>query len=181
MRCTRGVQIALTASFNFIFKTARRYLRKRHSSSDSGGVTHTFAMRFLTSSIDIRIGGKNKKLKAGKNREKGTRVSSPKVTDSRSPSPLCEQGQVVEEPPMSPRGRSQTNSPSSCRASSVSRSPCTQPRKKAKTFTGLTVGQEDDMASSPEANEGQRLMIIMLCLLLLCYVTLYYNNGYLYM
>ena len=39
--------------------------------------------------------GKNNKLKAGKNRGKWTRVSSPKVTDSRSP--LCEQGQVVEE------------------------------------------------------------------------------------
>ena len=57
--------------FNFIFKTARRYLRKRHSSSDSGGVTHTFAIRFMTSSIDIRMGGKNKKLKAGKTEGKG--------------------------------------------------------------------------------------------------------------
>ena len=148
-----GVQSALTASFNFIFKTARRYLRKRHSSSDSGGVTHTFAIRFITLSIDIRMGGKNKKLKAGKNRGKGTRVSSPKVTDSRNPSPLCEQGQAVEEPPMSLRGRSQTNSPSSCRASSVQRSSCTQPLKKAKTFTDLTVSQEDDMASWLEANE----------------------------
>ena len=79
--------------------------------------------------------------------ESGTVDTYAKVTDSRSPSPLCEQGQAVEEPPMSPRGRSQTNSPSSCRASSVSRSPCTQPLKKAKTFTDLTVGQEDDMAS----------------------------------
>ena len=78
-RRARGVQSALTASFNFIFKTARRYLRKRHSSSDSGGVTHTFAIRFITSSIDIRMDGKNKKLKAGKNRGKGTRVSSPKA------------------------------------------------------------------------------------------------------
>ena len=49
-RPRRGVQSALTASFNFIFKTARRYLRKRHSSSDSGGVTHSFAIRFITSS-----------------------------------------------------------------------------------------------------------------------------------
>ena len=87
------------ASFHFIFKTARRYLRKRHSSTDSGGVTPTFAIRFITSSIDIRMGGKNTKLKAGKT-GKGTRVSSPKVTDSRSPSPLCEQGQA--KPPMSP-------------------------------------------------------------------------------
>ena len=79
------------------FKTARRYLRKRHSSSDSGGVTHTFAIRFITASIAIRMAGKNKKLKAGKNRGKGTRVSSPTVTDSRSPSPLCEKGQAVEE------------------------------------------------------------------------------------
>ena len=55
----RGVQSELTASFSFIFKTARRYLRKRHSSSDSGGVTHTFAIRFITASIDIRMGGKN--------------------------------------------------------------------------------------------------------------------------
>ena len=78
-RRARGVQNALTASFNFIFKTARRYLRKRHSSSDSGGVTHTFAIRFITSSIDIRMGGKNKKLKAVKNRLIGTRVSSLKV------------------------------------------------------------------------------------------------------
>ena len=54
---------------------------------------------------------------------------------------------------MSPRGRSQTNSPSSCRASSVSPSPCTQTLKKARTFTDLTVGQEDDMASWLEANE----------------------------
>ena len=77
-RRARGVQSALAASFNFIFKIARCYLRKRHSSSDSGGVTHTFAIRFITSSIDIRMGGKNKKLKAGKNRGKGTRVSSPK-------------------------------------------------------------------------------------------------------
>ena len=74
-----AIDCALTASFNFIFKTARRYLRKRHSSSDSGGVTHTFAIRFITSSIDIRMDGKNKKLKAGKNRGKGTRVSSPKA------------------------------------------------------------------------------------------------------
>ena len=116
-RRARGVQSVLTASFiNFIFKTARRYLRKRHSSSDSGGLTHTFVIRFLTSSIDIRIGGKNKKLKAVKNRGKGTRVSSPrpKVTDSRNSSPLCEQEQAAEEPSMSLRGRSQTNSPSSC-------------------------------------------------------------------
>ena len=83
------------------------------------------------------MGGKNKKLKKGKNRGKGTRVSYPKVTDSRSASPLCEQGQAVEEPPMSPRGRSQTNSPSSCRAWSVSRSPCTQPLKEVKTFTSM--------------------------------------------
>ena len=67
-RRARGIQSALTASFNFIFKTAPRYLRKRHSSSDSGGVTHTFAIRFITASIDTRMGGKNKKLKAGKNR-----------------------------------------------------------------------------------------------------------------
>ena len=126
-RRVRGIQSVLTASCNFIFKTARSYLRKRHSSSDSGRVTHTFAIRFITSSIDIRMGGKNKKLKAVKNRGKGTRVSSP-VTDSRSPSPLCEQGQAVEEPHISLRGRSQTNSPSSCRASSVPRSPCTQPK-----------------------------------------------------
>ena len=53
-RRARGVQRALTASFiNVIFKTARRYLRKRHSRSDSGGVTHTFAIRFITSSIDM--------------------------------------------------------------------------------------------------------------------------------
>ena len=70
-RRARGVQSPLAASFNFIFKTARRYLRKRHSSSDSGGVTHTFAIRFITSSIDIRMGGKNKKLKAGKTEGKG--------------------------------------------------------------------------------------------------------------
>ena len=70
-RRARGVQSVLTASFiNFIFKTARRYLRKRHSSSDSRGLTHTFAIRFVTSSIAIRIGGKNKKLKAVKNRGK---------------------------------------------------------------------------------------------------------------
>ena len=70
-RRARGVQSVLTAFFNFIFKTARRYLRRRHSSSDSGGVTHTFAIRFITSSIDIRMGGKNKKLKAGKTEGKG--------------------------------------------------------------------------------------------------------------
>ena len=65
-------------------------------------MTHTFAIRFITASIDIRMGGKNKKLKVGKDRGKGTRVSGPKVTDSRSPSPLSEQGQAAEEPPMSP-------------------------------------------------------------------------------
>ena len=60
-------------------RTARRYLRKRHSSSDSGGVTHTFAIRFITLLIDIRMGGNNKNLKASKNRGKGTRISSPKA------------------------------------------------------------------------------------------------------
>ena len=66
----RGTQSALTASFNFIFKTARR-LRKRLSSSDSGGVTHAFAIRFITVSIDIRMDGKNNKLKAGKTEGNG--------------------------------------------------------------------------------------------------------------
>ena len=70
-RRARGFQSVLTAFFNFIFKTARRYLRKRHSSSDSGGVTHTFAIRCITSSIDIRMGGKNKTLKAVKTEGKG--------------------------------------------------------------------------------------------------------------
>ena len=147
-----AVQSALTASFIFIFKTARRYLRKRHSSSDSGGVTHTFAIRFITSSIDIRMGGKNKKLKAGKNRGKGTRVSSPTVTDSRSPSPLCEQGQAVEEPPMSLRGRSQTNSPSSCRPSFRIAQPLHPATEEGQNLHRPN-GREDDMASWLEANE----------------------------
>ena len=51
-RRARGVRSARAASvINFVFKTARRYLRKRHSRSDSGGVTNTFAIRFITLSI----------------------------------------------------------------------------------------------------------------------------------
>ncbi len=95
------------------------------------------------------MGGKKKKLKAGKNRGKGTQVI--RSSDSRSPSPLCEQ--TVEEPPQSPRRTSRANSPSSCRASSKSRSPPAHPHKKAKTYTDLTFAQEDDMASWLELNE----------------------------
>ena len=87
MRGARAASKARSWRHLILSLTARRYLRKRHASCDSGGVTHTFAIRFITSSIDIRMGGNNKKLKAVKNRGKGTRVSNPrpKVTDSRSP------------------------------------------------------------------------------------------------
>ena len=44
-------------------------------------------------------------------------------SDSRSPSPMCEE--AVEEPLHSPRRTSRANSPSSCRASGNSRSPST--------------------------------------------------------
>ena len=55
-------------------------------------------LTIITLSIVIRMGGKNKKLKAGgKNRGKGMRVAN----DSRSPSPLCQE--AVEELLQSPR------------------------------------------------------------------------------
>ena len=46
-RRAHGVHIALAASHNFFFKTAHRFLRTRHCSSESGSVTHTFDIRKL--------------------------------------------------------------------------------------------------------------------------------------
>ena len=41
-RRAQGVHTALAASHNFVFKTARLFLRTRHCGSESGSVTHTF-------------------------------------------------------------------------------------------------------------------------------------------
>ena len=76
-------------------------LRKRHSSSDIGGVTHTFAIRFITSSFDIRMAGKNKKLKAGKTEGKGRESVVLRLLIHSVHRHCASLGQAVEEPPMS--------------------------------------------------------------------------------
>ena len=112
------------------------------------------------------MAGKKKSGRPIRGKGKGKMVSQAESTEPpRSPSPPpthqaqpqeAEPEPTEEESPQTQRGTSRASSPSASVASSSqsrSHSPSTQPQKKAKTYTDLTVAQEENLASWLEENE----------------------------